>query len=105
MYKRIYIDLYVENTYGSDVVHTIEFIDIEHPEENATIKDAIKNIYSHMPNNPDTQFSFIRVGGIPDDVDSEEEELFCVYKEDLIKDYGVNIIEYTSIWTGQNLCM
>ena len=101
MYKRVYIDLYVENKYGSDVVHTIDLVDIESPEDDPIVQKSIVEIYTYMKKINNSRFSFIRVGGITE-LDSDEEELFCVYKRELVRDYGVKIMEYSSIWTDMD---
>ena len=104
MYKRVYIDLYVETEYGADVIHTINLVDIENPKDDPIVRESIVKIYTYMKQAKDAQFSCIRVGGVVD-LDVDEEELFYVYKHELVKNYGVNILEYSSIWKDVNICV
>lgn len=108
MYKKIYVDLYTNNptTYGTDneVLHTIDLDNIEDPESDDDVRSAIIDIYSRMKKAGNRVFMSIQVNGIPDG-DDDEEELFKVNKKELVEHYGINILEYASVWTGHNVCV
>ena len=105
-YTKIYVDLYVES-FGSDVISTIELDNVKDPLDDSEVRQAVKEIYSHMEKANGRPFKYIKVGGVPhtENGDNEEKELFYVYKEELVKDYGVVILEYTSVWTGNHVCV
>jgi hypothetical protein len=104
-YEKVYVDLYVTD-FGGNVISTIELDDVEYPLENDEVTQAICKIYSDMNKANGRPFKFIRVTGVPDNEDDEdEEELICVYQKDLSRDYGIEILEYTSVWTGNRVCV
>lgn len=114
MYTRIFIDLMVETPYGTDNIHTIEIEEVYDPDTDERVTSGIVDIYKRMSavNFNRKPFSCIKVSGFYEDAsddddyeESDEEELFCVYKEDLVSKYGVKIIEYNSVWTGEKTCM